>query len=188
MKNTREPDGLHRNDPNRNGCRPDDFTMSESLSAPPNMECPRKADPHAAGLGGVAANGRNRRRSTRRAFEAVIRVYGSNLNGKPFYEDARTINVSVYGALLTLNAPVSKGQKLLLFNEAVQRQQVCQIVDIRVGDTESPAVAVAFPAPHAEFWHVFSTPDKMRIHSKTNRAEELEATRRTLSNWAIQLA
>jgi hypothetical protein len=188
MKNTREPDGLHRDDPNRNSCRPDDFTMSERFDAPLTGECPRKADPHAAEAGGAAANRRNRRRSKRRAFDSVIRVYGNNLNGNAFYEDARTINVSVYGALLKLDVPVSKGQKLLLFNEAMQRQQVCQIVGIRVGDTESPEVAVAFPTPHAEFWHVFSTPDKMRIHSKTNRAEELEATRRTLSNWAIQLA
>jgi hypothetical protein len=168
VQKTHESDGLHRNDPTWNSCRPGDLMVSEIIGAPRRVESPCKADSHAAVLGEVAANGRNRRRSTRRAFEAVIRVYGSSLNGKPFYEDARTINVSVYGALLVLNVPVSKGQKLLLFNEATQRQQVCQIVDIRVRDTESPEVAVAFPTPHAEFWHVFPTRHGMQLHSKVN--------------------
>jgi hypothetical protein len=115
-------------------------------------------------------------------LDAIIRVYGSSLSGNPFYEDARTINVSVHGALLVLNVPVSKGQKLLLFNEVAQRQQVCQIVDIRVRDSESLEVAVAFPTPHAEFWQVFPTRHGMRLHSKINRTKELEAVGPTLSN------
>lgn len=156
--------------------------MSNSFEVPAKVECPRKADPHAGELGGVAPIGPNRRRSTRRPFEAVIRVYGNNLNGNAFYEDARTIDVSVHGALLILAVPVSKGQKLLLFNEAIQGQQVCQIVDIRAGEAESPEVAVAFPTLHAEFWQGFSARSKKRFHSKINRTEELEATSRTLSN------
>ena len=101
---------------------------------------------------GAVARERNRRRSSRRDFRTFVRVYGHSANGAAFYENARTINVSVHGALLQLSAPVTKGQKLLLFNEVTQRQQVCQIVDVRDGDTESHIVAVAFPIPHAEFW------------------------------------
>jgi len=102
---------------------------------------------------GAVARERNRRRSSRRDFKTFVRVYGHSANGAAFYENARTVNVSVHGALLQLSAPVTKGQKLLLFNEVTQRQQVCQIVDVRDGDTESHVVAVAFPIPHAEFWH-----------------------------------
>lgn len=139
------------------------------------VECPGKADVQEPGVNGRAAKQHNRRRSTRRDFQAVVRVYGRTLNGNPFYEDARTINVSVHGALLILNAPVSKGQKLLLFNEAAQRQQMCQIVDIRVRDTESYGVAVEFPSPHAEFWHVFPASHRTGLHSRTNKTKELEA-------------
>jgi hypothetical protein len=102
------------------------------------------------------ARERNRRRSSRRDIKMFVRVYGHSTNGAAFYENARTINVSVHGALLQLSAPVTKGQKLLLFNEVTQRQQVCQIVDVCDGDTESHVVAVAFPVPHAEFWHASS--------------------------------
>jgi hypothetical protein len=103
------------------------------------------------------------RRSTRRRLETIIRVYGNNLKGNAFYEDARTINVSVHGALLLLNVPVAIGQMLLLFNEAIQRQQVCKVVDVRVRDTESLEVAVAFPTPHAEFWQTVPTRPKTSI-------------------------
>jgi hypothetical protein len=174
MQNSHQSDGLPRN-ATGNSCGLDNSAVTKIFDAPRRVECSGKADSHAPGLSGVAGKERNRRRSTRREFEAVVRVYGRTLNGNPFYEDARTINVSVHGALLVLNVPVSKGQKLLLFNEAAQRQQMCQIVDIRVRDTESHEVAVAFPSPHAEFWQVFPTGHGMRLHSKTNRTEGLEA-------------
>jgi len=160
MKNTIGPDASHRNDPKWNSCQRDEFTMSETFNAAVSMERPRAAGAPAAVLGGTTGRERNRRRSLRRAFETLIRVYGQNTNGTPFYEDAKTINVSVHGALLLLNVQVAKGQKLLLFNEATQRQQVCLITDVRVGDTDSFEVAVAFPTPHAEFWQVPRPPTK----------------------------
>jgi hypothetical protein len=166
VQNNHESDATHQDGPNWTNSCSNDFPVREMIGASSSVESPRQADAQASDLGGVAASGPNRRRSTRRALDAVIRVYGSNLSGNSFYEDARTINVSVHGALLVLNVPVSKGQKLLLFNEGTQRQQVCQIVDIRVRDTESHDVAVAFPVPHAEFWHVFPTRHWMQLHSK----------------------
>jgi len=168
MKTTLEPDALHHDDPSCTNCPSDGFMMSESRNVPQGVEYPRKTYPQMVGAGGTAARGRNRRRSTRRAFETSIRVYGKSLNEKPFYEDARTVDVSVHGALLLLKVPVSKGQKLLLFNDATQRQQVCQITDIRTNDEGSVEVAVAFPTPHAEFWQVTAASGKMRSHSKIN--------------------
>jgi len=126
--------GLHRSNPSGSNCVPDNTTTTSTID-------------------GVAAKERNRRRSSRRGFKIFVRVYGRTPNGTAFYENARTINVSVHGALLLLTAAVSKGQKLLLFNELTQRQQMCQIVDVRPGEMELHEVAVAFPAPHAEFWN-----------------------------------
>jgi hypothetical protein len=123
------------------------------MEAPGKLESPREAATHTPGMSGATAKERNRRRSSRRDFKIFVRVYGRTLNGTAFYENARTVNVSVHGALLLLTAAVSKGQKLLLFNEVTQRQQVCQIVDVRPGGMELHEVAVAFPTPHAEFWN-----------------------------------
>jgi hypothetical protein len=168
MKTMLEPVALHHDEPNWNRCRPENFMMSEGSNAQRRVERPHQDGPCTTGAVGATARMRNRRRSTRRPFEALIRVYGKSLNEKPFYDDARTIDVSVHGALLILKVPVSKGQKLLLFNDATQRQQVCQIMDIRTRDTESIEVAVAFLTPHAEFWQVFPAAGKMRSHSKLN--------------------
>lgn len=151
-----------------NNCRRDDFTMSENFNARQNVKFPGSADAPAAVAGDSTAKVHNRRRSTRRPFQARVRVYGEQTNGNPFYEDAKTINVSVHGALLILTVHVAKGQKLLLFNEATQRQQVCQITGIRIQDSESFEVAVTFPTPHAEFWQVPPAPGKLRIPSKIN--------------------
>jgi len=138
MHNT-QVENSQSNNTSGNSCCRDNTAISHILDVPGS---------------GVAARERNRRRSSRREFKAVVRVYGHTLEGAAFYENARTINVSVHGALLQLSVPVSKGQKLLLFNEATERQQVCEIVSIRGRDAESHEVAVAFPTPHAEFWHI----------------------------------
>jgi hypothetical protein len=172
MQNSSKSGGLHRDEPNRDGCCATNSTMSKN------------AGPQASAMAGRAVKGRDMRRSTRRRLETIIRVYGNNLKGNAFFEDARTIDVSVHGALLLLNVPVAKGQMLLLFNEAIQRQQVCKVVDIRVRDTESLEVAVAFPTPHAEFWQVVPTRHETSVaanlHAPSShavRAADLASTR-----------
>ncbi len=131
--------------------------MKTILEPLPSIEPASKSAPCPTTPGENSTKGRNRRRSERRAFNAAIRVYGSSDSGKSFYVEARTINVSTHGALLELNVAARVGQKLMLINEATQRQQICKIVNIRTLDTEALVVAVEFPVPHAEFWQVFST-------------------------------
>jgi len=112
------------------------------------------------------SKGRNQRRGGRRDFNSVIVAYGHTLDGEPFYEEARTINVSAHGALLELAVPVSVGQKLMLFNDSSNRHQICQIARTRVKGTAAFEVAVEFPVPHSEFWQIFAPRHKKR-HSET---------------------
>jgi len=140
--------------------------MKTIIEALPSAEPASKSAPCPAKPGENSTKGRNRRRSERRAFNAVIRVYGSSDSGKSFYVEARTINVSTHGALLELNVAARVGQKLMLINEETQRQQICKIVNIRTQDAETFLVAVEFPVPHAEFWHVPSTRSKVRPSEK----------------------
>jgi hypothetical protein len=102
------------------------------------------------------SKGRNNRRGGRRDYNAVVLAYGHTPNGEPFYEEARTINVSAHGALLQLAVPVCVDQNLMLFNESSNRHQICQIARMRVLETGAFEVAVEFPVPHAEFWVIFS--------------------------------
>jgi len=136
--------------------------MSKIFEALRSAEAVRKADLRPTRPGENSTKGHDRRRSARRAFDVLIRVYGSTLGGNIFYEEARTINVSIHGALLEMNVPVRVGQKLMLIHEGIQRQQICQIVNTQVLETEALEVAVEFPVPHAEFWQVPSARPKMR--------------------------
>lgn len=120
------------------------------------------------------SRGRNERRGGRRDFNTVVVVYGYTPDGEPFYEEARTINVSAQGALLELAVPVEVGHKLMLFNDSSNRHQICQIARTRVTETASFEVAVEFPVPHAEFWQIFSPHSKKR-HSETREHEMAEA-------------
>jgi hypothetical protein len=150
--------------------------MKTILEAPPSAGPESNSTVAPTISRGNSTKGHNRRRSNRRAFDATMRVYGSTEGGKSFYEEAHTIDVSSYGALLELNVEARVGQNLMLINEATQRQQVCKIVNIRNLDTQSLVVAVEFPVPHAEFWQVFSSvrkvpPSKKQAKPRVNEAE-----------------
>jgi hypothetical protein len=140
--------------------------MKTIIEALPRTEPASNSAPCPPKPSETSTKGRNRRRSERRAFDAIICVYGSSDSGRSFYVEARTINVSTHGALLELNVRASVGQKLMLINEATQRQQICKIVNIRTLDTGALIVAVEFPVPHAEFWHIFSTRRKVQPSEK----------------------
>ncbi len=104
MQNPKESGGFHRDEPNRDSCRPDDVTISKNASVQRIEECARIAGPHAEPLTGVAVNRRDMRRSTRRQFETMIRVYGNNLKGnalpmpsfgKPFLPAPRRLSLQL---------------------------------------------------------------------------------------------
>ena len=152
--------------------------MKKTPEAWPRTESASKSSASPAVPGENSTKARNKRRSERRELNAVIRVYGSTDGGRSFYEEARTINVSMHGALMEMNISAYVGQKLMLINEATQRQQICKIVHVRELDTEVRVVAVEFPVPHAEFWNVFSSfrkvpPSKKKEETTVNEADIL---------------
>jgi hypothetical protein len=126
--------------------------MSKIFDAPCETECARTSQAPTTRLAEGPANGLDRRRSPRRAFVEVINVYGRRPSEEPFYEEVRTIDVSVHGALLLMPFPVEEGQEVLLVNDATHRQQVCRVVYACGWESQMVEVAVEFPTPHGEFW------------------------------------
>lgn len=124
--------------------------MSKIFDALRKAESSRPTKGKMPGLYEISTAKKDRRRSRRRAVRAAIQVYG-HLDGEtPFYEEARSINVSKHGALLKLHVPVCEGQKLLLFAGATEKTQVCEIVATRSKDGRSLQVAVTFPGVYSE--------------------------------------
>lgn len=129
------------------------------------------------------ANGWDRRRSSRRAFDAILSAYGRRTSEQPFYEEARTINVGIHGALVLMALPVEDGQKLLLINEVTQELQICRIVYTRSRDTERVEVAVEFPAPHGEFWMCPPARDQELRFAENRRFRRIILSNGTLLIW-----
>jgi hypothetical protein len=119
-------------------------TMSKIFDALRKAESSRASNTKMSGLYEISTAKKDRRRSRRREVRAAIQVYGHLDSEKPFYEEARSINVSKHGALLNLDVPVREGQKLLLFDEAAKKTRVCEIVATRSKDGQSLEVAVTF--------------------------------------------
>jgi hypothetical protein len=140
--------------------------MSKIFEALRSAEAARKAVLRPTRPNENSTKRHDRRRSERRESDVALRVYGRTLSGKSFYVEARAINVSIYGALLKMNASVRVGQNLMLINEGIQRQQLCQIVSTKVLENDSVEVAVKFPVPQAEFWQVPPACPKRRSPKK----------------------
>jgi general secretion pathway protein A len=79
-------------------------------------------------------------------------VYGCRPDGDPFYEHAHTIATSERGGLISLNTPVSPGQRLLITNTENECSQECVVGFMGARLARGVDVALEFPSPMPEFW------------------------------------
>jgi hypothetical protein len=157
--------------------------MSENFETLRTVESSGALQTRMAVLCEARANGRDRRRSSRRAFDAIMRAYGRRPTEQPFYEETRTINVGIHGALLLMAMPVEDGQKLLLINEVTQELQICRIVYTRSRNMERVEVAVEFPAPHGKFWRCPPARDQELRFAENRRFRRIILSDGTLLTW-----
>lgn len=100
-----------------------------------------------------------RRRSMRVLLSVPIQVAGITADGDPFQEEARTLVVNAHGALISLGAPVSTGQRITISNKATQKSLDCRVVhvgNIQAGRTQ---LGVEFIKPSPTFWQIDFPPD-----------------------------
>jgi hypothetical protein len=93
---------------------------------------------------------RERRRAQRVDLSAAVFLYGLE-NTEPFCEHSRTIDVSINGALVSANARLFVGQRILLTNLQTQQDLTCQVVRI---DTRRIAAALEFLERDPRFWRI----------------------------------
>ena len=84
----------------------------------------------------------------------TLYVYGYGASKTPFYKQAKTLQGHSEGCSLILTGPVSRGEKLLLINNAGRNPVVGQIVTARNLTTRMVEVEVAFDAPRPDFWQI----------------------------------
>jgi hypothetical protein len=89
-----------------------------------------------------------KRHAHRVDLSAPVFVYGS-INGEPFSEISKTLDVCVKGALVATDVRVVPGQRVLLTNLQTERDLKCRVVRVDVG---RKAAALEFLEPCPGFW------------------------------------
>jgi hypothetical protein len=100
----------------------------------------------------------DRRRSDRADIYVPLFVYGYTFGRVPFHEDTNSLEVSINGGLLRLDAPVRCGQKLLLQNKVSHQELECTVVRV-ARQPKRTYVGVAFERPAPGFWRCRKQPD-----------------------------
>jgi hypothetical protein len=79
-------------------------------------------------------------------------IYGSLLNGDPFYEETFTISITATGGLIFMASKVQPGQRIMVTNQGNDQMQECVVVSVAAQPAGS-YVAFKFSAPMPQFWH-----------------------------------
>jgi hypothetical protein len=98
-----------------------------------------------------------RRRSQRVILSIPITVSGETMQG-PFSEKTQTLVINAHGALITLAARVSHGQKLGLKSSTHPETQACTVVFVGPTAEGRTQFGVEFTKPAPHFWQIAFPP------------------------------
>jgi hypothetical protein len=100
-----------------------------------------------------------RRRSMRVLLSVPIHVAGTSADGDAFQEEARTLVVNAHGALISLAAPISPGQRITISNKATHQSLDCRVVHVGNAQGGRTQLGVEFVKPSPTFWQIDFPPD-----------------------------
>jgi len=95
----------------------------------------------------------NRRRTQRVVMQIKVRVSGYDAEGARFTEDTETIQISGFGCLVTLRAPVNRGQRVVLSNLQTRVSVECMVAYRQAMDNANQ-VGLAFIVLNQPFWPI----------------------------------
>jgi hypothetical protein len=116
-----------------------------------------------------SANPPARRRSQRVLMQVGVRITGTDLQGKPFEEQALTLAVNAHGALVSLKHRLTTGSKVNTRHNMTEEEQECHVVHLgqtRDGKTE---IGLEFSVPRPAFWRVAFPPEDWSTRSPEAR-------------------
>lgn len=105
-------------------------------------------------------NGKGDRRSSRVNLRVPLRIYEPDTNKRFSIGEAYSAKVSLWGGLLSvsLDSPISCGQKLLLINENTGESKKAHVVYLGSPHSNRRLVGVEFLEPSPSFWAVTFPP------------------------------
>jgi hypothetical protein len=109
-----------------------------------------------------------RRRSQRLLLQVTVFIRGGD-KGAEFTEETRTLVVNAHGGLLTLTAPVQKGQTLHMKNKATGEEQACTVAYAGNPTNGVAQVGLEFVEPRPDFWRIAFPPEDWASTASTRR-------------------
>ena len=107
---------------------------------------------------------RSNRRSDRISISFTLEAMGTDAEGRPFLETARTVVVNRHGALLALSHKLRAGQQVTVRRRVTDgsiRQTEVRVVAIEKETEKGGEYGVSFVDPDLDFWGIeFPAPDR----------------------------
>jgi hypothetical protein len=130
-------------------------------------------EPSKDGIGGGAAPSpcreKNHRRSDRVFLSLLIRVSGLAENGKDFFEEARTEEVSRHGAAIVVDRELAAGQNIKVQRVGIGKEAMARVVGRIFGRSEGRLFGLALLDPAANLWDI-SFPAALDLEKAVLRA------------------
>ena len=86
---------------------------------------------------------------------------------RSFEEETHTLIVNAHGALISLAAKVSKGQKLRMTNRATKAEQLCRVATMYPPSGGKAQIGVEFLTPSPDFWRISFPPEDWAFNEPT---------------------
>lgn len=107
---------------------------------------------------------RSNRRSDRISISFTLETMGTDAQGRPFLETARTVVVNRHGALVALNHKLRTGQNVTVRRRATDgslRQADVKVVACEKETSSGGEYGVSFVDPNLDFWGIeFPSPER----------------------------
>lgn len=123
-----------------------------------------------------------RRRSQRVLMQVPVRVRGEDLGGRAFDEVTETQAISAQGALILLQARVSKGAQITLKHNHTAEELECRIVHLGFLRDNKVEIGLEFSSPRADFWRVHFPPEDWTPKSPEARKPPIPCHEKTKSS------
>jgi hypothetical protein len=109
------------------------------------------------------------RRTQRVHIQMAVIVRGTS-KGKPFEEETKTTTVNANGCLVSLDAPVARGQQVSIVNSKTVEELTCNVAFISENKGSKSEVGLEFTEPSPLFWRIGFPPEDWSESSERKRA------------------
>ncbi|MGD0427876.1 MAG: PilZ domain-containing protein [Candidatus Acidiferrales bacterium] len=107
----------------------------------------------------LAGQSYNKLRRTQRVHIQMAVIVRGTSKGKAFEEETKTSTVNANGCLVSLEAPVTRGQQVSIVNSKTVEELTCNVAFISENKGGKSEVGLEFTEPSPLFWRIGFPPE-----------------------------